>query len=122
MRGQQVSVETRKLRGGNAGWDGAKEVCNTGGDAVPKESVKCIGGEDARRIATDGVTIEEEGREEGSEADGLIDRFFYKAVDKFGGTHGRPQNLVTFAVDNTLLLEVATRVSTTHPCVDEVNE
>ena len=47
---------------------------------VPKESVKCIGGEDARRIATDGVTIEEEGREEGSEADGLIDRFFYKAV------------------------------------------
>ena len=75
MRGQQVSVETRKLRGGNAGWDGAKEVCNTGGDAVPKDSVKCIGGEDARRIATDGVTIEEEGIEEGSEADGLIDRF-----------------------------------------------
>jgi hypothetical protein len=121
VRGQQVSVETRKLRGGNAGWDGAKEVCNTGGDAVPKESVKCIGGEDARRIATDGVTIEEEGREEGSEADGLIDRFFYKAVDKFGGTHGRPQNLVTFAVDNTLLLKVATRVSAAYPCVDEID-
>ena len=58
---EQVRVETGKFRGNNARRESAEEVGDTGGYAIPEDSVKGVGGKNPRGLTTDGVAVEQEG-------------------------------------------------------------
>ena len=89
-------MKAGELRGGDTWGEGAQEMPNLRGDAMPKEGVELIWGKDTRLLGPDSFGVEEEGRKEGLGPNGFIETStacLTNAKTKLGAPMGEPSTL-----------------------------